>query len=129
MDWYWRRGRKLADTLQITPNLFFIAEVKCDGTVVTPGTGGLQRVILRTLEIEPQERPCGSPATMRHQTLFLFKEKRNEDQFFPDMLLCLRCKIGKRPEGVTYLAISNEHMREEKHDRTDQQRAGWTGRF
>jgi len=27
---------------------------------------------LRTLEIEPQDRPSGPPATMRHQTLFLF---------------------------------------------------------
>ena len=27
---------------------------------------------LRTLEMEPHDRPCGPPATMRHQTLFLF---------------------------------------------------------
>ena len=27
---------------------------------------------LRTLEIEPQDRPCGPEAVMRHQTLFLF---------------------------------------------------------
>ena len=27
---------------------------------------------LRTLEIEPQDRPCGPEAFMRHQTLFLF---------------------------------------------------------
>ena len=27
---------------------------------------------LWTLEIEPQDRPCGPEAVMRHQTLFLF---------------------------------------------------------
>jgi len=37
MDWRWRTGRKLADTLHISPNFFLIAEVKYDGTVGTVG--------------------------------------------------------------------------------------------